>query len=74
MCSTSFWEEDVSAEDVHGENGIDDFITALIDEFAEAFMSFDEVLAAVFGDDVELGAEVVAAQQALVQPVVWSKG
>lgn len=49
--------QDIDAEDVHGEDGVNDAEAFLFDEGGEAFVSLDEVDAALLGEIVEGGAK-----------------
>jgi hypothetical protein len=59
--------EDVDAEDVHGEDWIDDAEAFLFHEGREAFMGLDKVDAALFCEGIEGGAELVEGGEAFIE-------
>lgn len=66
--------EDIDAEDIHGQDGINDAESFLFDRGGESFVGLDEVDAALFGDDVPNTHERTLP---LIQPlpalgIIWS--
>ena len=50
-------KQDVDAEEVHGENWVDDLEALLVHQRAETFVGGDKALRLLFGDGVELRGE-----------------
>lgn len=57
-------EEDIDAEHVHGKNRIDDSKAFFSHKGGEAFVRFDEMLAALLGEIVKGGAKAVQSSDA----------